>query len=321
MTAKVVVTDYTFPDLDRENAAAKDANAAFESHQCRTDDDVVAAVTGADVAVVQFAPFGERAIAALAPGAAIIRYGIGYDNIDVAAATASGHSVGYVPDYCPDEVADHTVASLLAVLRKLPMLDASVRAGRWDAVKVARPIKPFAETLVGFYGFGQIAREVHNRLAPFGFRFAAADPVADAAKLKAIGVSLMAPDALFAAADAVTLHAPATPETTGYVDSARLATMQPHAVIVNTARGAMIDEAALAKALMDGTIGGAALDVFKTEPLPADSALRAAPNLLLTPHAAWFSDAAIGRLQGLVARDIASHLAGEPLRKPVPEQR
>jgi D-3-phosphoglycerate dehydrogenase len=320
MSARVVVTDYTFPDLARESGVAKAAGAAFAAHQCKTDDEVVAAVAGAGVAVVQFAPFSARAIDALAPGAAIIRYGIGYDNIDVAAARAGGHPVGYVPDYCPDEVADHTVASLLAMLRKLPALDASVRAGAWKAVAVASPVRPFSETLVGFYGFGQIARGVHARLKPFGFRFAVADPLADAGKLKAEGIELMNAEALFAAADAVTLHAPATPETTGYVNAARLAAMQKHAIIVNTARGALIDEAALAQALVDGSIGGAALDVFNTEPLPATSPLRGAPNLMLTPHAAWYSDAAIGRLQALVAEDIASHLAGKPLRKPVPNQ-
>lgn len=320
MNAKVVVTDYTFPDLARETAAAEGAGAAFAAYQCKTDDEVVAAVAGADVAVVQFAPFSARAIAALAPGAAIIRYGIGYDNIDVAAARAGGHPVGYVPDYCPDEVADHTAASLLAMLRKLPALDASVRAGDWKAVAVASPIKPFSETMVGFFGFGQIARGVHARLRPFGFRFAAADPMADRGKLTSEGIELMTPEALFAAADAITLHAPATPETTGYVDAARLATMQANAVIVNTARGALIDEAALAQALADGSIGGAALDVFDTEPLPGTSPLRDTPNLMLTPHAAWYSDAAIGRLQGLVAEDIANHLSGKALRKPVPEQ-
>ncbi|WP_306120159.1 MULTISPECIES: C-terminal binding protein [unclassified Roseitalea] len=318
MTRKVVVTDYTFPDLERECAAARAAGARLRAHQCKSPGEVADAVRGADIAIVQFAELDADAIAGLAPGAAIIRYGIGYDNIDVRAAGARNHPVGYVPDYCPDEVADHTAASLLAMLRKLPALDASVRRNEWAAVAVAAPLKPFSDTRIGFFGFGQIARGVHRRLAPFGFAFAAADPALAAQKAGQFGIDKVDADALFATCDAISLHAPATEHTVGFVGAARLSSMRPHALIVNTARGALIDEDDLAAALRDGVIGGAALDVFAVEPLPADSPLRRAPNLLLTPHAAWYSDAAIGRLQGLVAQDIANHLAGRPLRKPVP---
>jgi D-3-phosphoglycerate dehydrogenase len=122
-----------------------------------------------------------------------------------------------------------------------------------------------------------------------------------------------------AQADILSLHAPGTPQTTGFFNAARFAKMQPHAMIVNSARGLLIDEDDLAHALGDGTIAGAALDVFQAEPLPATSPLRSAPNCLLTPHAAWYSEAAIGRLQGLVADDLAAALAGNPPRKPVPE--
>jgi D-3-phosphoglycerate dehydrogenase len=315
---RVVVTDSTFPSLEREEAAAAAAGAAFASHQCRTAEEVAAAVAGADVAVVQFAPFGAAAAAAMRPGGTVIRYGVGYDNIDLAAARAAGLRVGYVPDYCTEEVADHTAAAALMLMRKLPQLDASVRAGRWAAVEVARPMKPFADTLFGFFGLGAIGRAVLARLRPFGFRFAAADPGLSAAAAEALGVARMAPQALFAAADIVSLHAPATAETTGFVDAALLATMQPHAMIVNAARGPLVVEADLAAALRAGVIAGAALDVFGTEPLPADSPLREAPNLILTPHAAWYSDAAIGRLQDLVAGDIARALRGEAPRRPVP---
>lgn len=318
MSLRVVVTDYTFPDLDQERRAAEAAGARFEAHQCRTAHEVAEVTRGADVAVVQFAPMTRDAIEGLADGAAIIRYGIGYDNIDVDAANAGGHPVGYVPDYCPDEVAEHTAASLLAMLRKLPVLDASLRRGEWSAVVVARPLPPFAELTIGFFGFGQIARGVHQRLSGFDFSFAAADPALAPADADRLGVTVLSPDELFARCDAISLHAPATAETTGFVDADRLKAMRPGAVIINTARGALIDEAALAAALSEGSIGGAALDVFAAEPLPDDSPLRAAPNLLLTPHAAWYSDAAIGRLQRLVAADIARHLAGRPLRKPVP---
>lgn len=315
---RVVVTDYTFPGLAQEDAAARAAGADFAAHQCRSADEVAAAVAGADVAVVQFAPFTAAAVAAVRPGATVIRYGVGYDNIDVAAARAAGLKVGYVPDYCADEVADHTAAAALALLRKLFPLDASVRRGEWAAVKVARPIRPFAETVVGFFGLGAIGRGVLARLKGFGFRFIAADPGLTEAAAAGLGVEKVEADRLFAEADLVSLHAPATPATVGFVNAARLATMKPDAVIVNSARGNLIVEADLAAALVAGRIGGAALDVFGTEPLPAESPLRGAPNLILTPHAAWYSDAAIGRLQGLVAEDIARALRGEGPRRPVP---
>jgi D-3-phosphoglycerate dehydrogenase len=314
---RVVVTDATFPSLEPEEAAARAAGAAFVRASCTTDAEVAAAVAGASVAVVQFAPFGPAAAAALAPGATVIRYGVGYDNLDLAALAAHGVAAAYVPDYCTEEVADHTAAMLLALLRKLPAFDASVRTGRWEPVAIGRPLRPFAETTVGFLGFGRIAQGVAKRLAPFGFRFLAADP-AFAPGPEAPPVTPVGFDALLAGIDAVSLHAPATPATVGVIGPATLARLRPGAVLVNTARGDLIDAAAVAAALGAGRLAGAALDVFPTEPLPADSPLRSAPNLLLSPHAAWYSDAAVARLQSLVADEIARALAGRPPRRPIP---
>lgn len=315
---RVVVTDWTFPTLDQEESAAREGGAEFAAHQAKSAQEVAEAVAGARVALVQFAPFTEVAAQAMAPGGTVIRYGVGYDNIDLAAAQARGLKVGYVPDYCADEVAEHTAAMALALLRKLPQLDRSVRDGEWAAVKVARPLKPFAETTFGFFGLGQIGRAVHARLKGFGFRFAAADPGLSSQDAESLGVAVMSPEELLREADVISLHAPATAETRGWFNAARLATMRPHAVLVNSARGQLIDENDLAQALRDGTIGGAALDVFGTEPLPPGSPLRSAPNCLLSPHAAWYSDAAIGRLQGLVAEDVRRALRGEGPRRPVP---
>ena len=309
--SRVVVTDYTFPDLAQEQAAAGVDFAAF---QCRTAEEVAGAVAGAAVAVVQFAPFGPAAAAAMTAGGTVIRYGVGYNNIDLAACAKHGLRVGYVPDYCADEVADHTAAAALALLRKLTLMDASVRRGEWAAVRMAKPMKPFGQTRFGFFGLGQIGRAVLGRLRGFGFQFLAHDPGVTALE----GVEMVSAEALLQRADIISLHAPATAITTGYFNAARLATMQAHAMIVNSARGQLIVEDDLAEALQKGVIAGAALDVFHVEPLPADSKLRAAPNLLLTPHAAWYSEAAIHRLQELVAEDIARALRGEGPRKPVP---
>ncbi|WP_163852111.1 C-terminal binding protein [Pseudooceanicola aestuarii] len=313
-----MVTDYTFSDLLQETAAAESVGARLSGHQCQDTGEVARAVKGADMVLVQFAPLDATAIAGLAEGAAVVRYGIGYDNIDLKACAARGISVGYVPDYCAGEVADHAASMVLAMHRKLPQLDASVRRDEWKSVEIARPILASEDVTVGFFGFGNIARKLRDRLAPFGFSFAVSDPTLDAAQAQADGVTLMSADALFAHCDVISLHAPATPATNGVVNAERLRTMKPHAVIVNTSRGSLIDEAALAEALHAGTIGGAALDVFEKEPLPPASPLRNAPNLLLTPHSAWYSEAAIGLLQKLAGDDIVNHLSGRPLRKPVP---
>jgi len=315
---RVVVTDYTFPDLAREKAAAESLGAEFIACQCKSEDEVARAVAGATVAIVQFAQLGGAAIAGMADGGGIVRYGIGYDNIDLPSAFRRGLPVGYVPDYCTDEVADHTAALVLSSLRKLPKLDASVRAGDWAAVAVAKPIKPFAETVVGFLGLGRIGSLVMARLRPFGFHFLVADPQLDVARVNALGATSVDIATLFRESDVLSLHAPATPETTQVVNTTNLATMKPGAIIVNTARGKLVDEAALADALSQGVIGGAAMDVFEIEPLPSNSPLRTAPNLLLTPHAAWYSDAAIVKLQELVASDIKRLLSGQPPRCAVP---
>jgi D-3-phosphoglycerate dehydrogenase len=312
---RVVVTDATFPDVAKEEAAARAHGATFERHACKTADEVAAALKGADVAVVQFAPLTRAAIAGLAPGATAIRYGVGYNNFDVAALNDHAIKAAYVPDYCTAEVADHTAASILALLRKLPALDASVRKGDWAAVAVSRPLKSFAQTTIGFLGFGRIAQEVASRLAPFGFQFIAHDPYFAGSFPRLTLVDL---PTLLAQSDALTLHAPATPETTGIINAPNLSRMKPTAVLVNTARGDLIVEPDLAAALTAGNLAGAALDVFQTEPLPADNPLRQAPNLLLGPHAAWYSDVAVDRLQSLVADEITRALTGRGVRKPIP---
>ncbi len=318
MNARVVVTDYALPDLDRERDAARCCGATFSAHQCRSDEEVAGAVEGAAVVAVQFATFGPRSARAVRPGASVIRYGVGYDNIDLAAASEAGLRLGYVPDYCTEEVADHTAAAILTLLRKLAQLDRSVRAGDWAAVRHAAPLKPLAETTVGFFGLGQIGRRVLARLRAFGLAFIAADPGVSASEADALGVRLVGPERLLEESDVLSLHASATPETRGFLNAASLRRMRPHAFVVNSARGTLIREADLADALREGTIAGAALDVFDEEPLPEGSPLRTAPNVILTPHAAWYSDAAIGRLQRRVADDIRRALQGELPRRPVP---
>lgn len=318
MTDLVVVTDATFPDVEVEAAAARAGGARLRRCDCKTDDDVVREVAGARVAVVQFAPFTARAVAALAPGATVIRYGVGYNNLDTDAMRAAGVRGAYVPDYCTDEVADHTAAMILSRLRKLPAFDSSVRAGDWQAVGVARPMPAFRDTTVGFFGFGRIAQSVAARLAPFGFRLIACDPFLGAAGHTSPAVESVSFEGLLARADCISLHAPATKETISVFGAGAFTAMKRTAILVNSARGDLVVEADLAAALCAGTIAGAALDVFMAEPLPAKSPLRGAPNLSLSPHAAWYSDVAVRELQRLVADEIARALRGDPVRRPIP---
>lgn len=316
--ARVVVTDSNFPTLDREHAAAADGGAEFEAHQCRSAEEVENVLRGAEVAVVQFAPVTAAAIAGMAAGGRLIRYGVGFNNIDVSAARSSGREVAYVPDYCTDEVADHTATLALALYRQVAAFDADVRAGRWGVQHLPHAIQASSAMQVGFLGLGRIGRATLARLKPFGFSFLVSDPAISFAEAQTLGVELRDRAELLAVADLVILHLPLTPETRYIIDAKALAGMKRGAMVVNTARGGLIQEEALAEALSSGHIAGAALDVFETEPLPQESPLRKAPNVLLSPHAAWYSNLAVNRLQALVADEITRALQGRPPRCPVP---
>lgn len=315
---RIVVTDATFPRLDHERAVAERHGAVLEEARCSDHKGVLEAATGTNVLLVQFARITSEVIDRLAPRASIVRYGIGLDNIDLEAAREKGVSVAYVPDYATGEVADHTAALILAALRKLLPLDRSVRNGTWDPVGLAKPIKAFANSTVAFIGFGRIGREVHSRLKPFGFDFVVSDPFADHGALQELGVRCVDVDVLFRSADVITLHAPLTSETRHVINANRLASMKPTAVIVNTARGGLIDIAALEDALRAGRIGGAALDVFEQEPLPMMSRLRGIGNVILTPHVAWYSEQSSERVQSLAADEVDRALSGRPARCPAP---
>lgn len=292
--------------------------ANLEEARCVSEEDVVNAASGTDVLFVQFAKVTRNAMSKLAPNALIIRYGIGLDNLDLVAARELGVKVVYVPDYATGEVADHTVALILTALRKIIPLDKSVRDGGWDPVGIAKPVKGFSESVAGFVGFGRIGRDVHARLKPFGFSTIVSDPFTSESALSELGAKGVDLDTLFSTADVITLHAPLTSATNNIVNAHRLSQMKSTAVVVNTARGGLVDPIALAEALQARHIGGAALDVFEKEPLPADSALRRCPNVILTPHAAWYSTRSTEQLQALAADEMDRHLSGKAPRCPAP---
>ncbi|WP_081744795.1 C-terminal binding protein, partial [Arthrobacter sp. H14] len=303
MTGGLVVTDQIFGNVTRERALAEQLGLEFNDFQCRTEEECAEAVAGANVVLVNFAPITRRVLEALEPGTAVIRYGIGYDNVDIAAASELGIRVCNVPDYGADTVADHTVALLLALLRKVSLLDRAVRERGWLNPGDLGPLRGFADTTVGLIGTGRIGRAVSARLKPFGFTITAYDPYVDPAELAAIGIESVDFNTLLSSAHAVSLHAPLTDANHHLIGRESLSRMRPDAVIVNTSRGGLVDQHALASALRSGQLGGAALDVFEPEPLEADSELREINNVLLTPHAAFFSDASLANLQRLATEE------------------
>ena len=247
---------------------------------------------------------------------AVVRYGIGVDNVDVAAAARRGIAVANVPDYCVNEVADHTLALILAGTRKLAVGWEAARAGRWGLAAL-RPLPASRDLSVGLVGFGKIARAVARRVRACGFRLLAADPYVAAEAMRRLGAAKVELPALLESADVVSLHLPLTGETRHLIGLAELRVMKPTALLVNTARGGLVDEAALAAALAEGRLAGAALDVLEEEPPRPDHPLLGLDRVLVTPHAAWFSERAERELRRRAAAEVRRVLRGRPPRHPV----
>jgi D-3-phosphoglycerate dehydrogenase len=315
---RLVVTDMTFPDDDAEREVAAETGAEYRRFTCEDEQETIEAVRGANVALVNFAPVTGAVLAALAPSATVVRYGIGVDNVDLDAAARRGIRVANVPDYGSGTVADHAAAVLLALLRKLPEYHRRVAGGGWPAPSDLAPVVGLSSVTVGLVGTGRIGRALAARLAPFGMTVLGFDPYADADDLAAAGITACPFDELLRRSHAVSLHAPATEETHHLIDSAAIEQMPHGAVLVNTARGSLVDTDAVVAALRSGRLGGAGLDVVEGEPLSPDAELRRMHNLILTPHAAFYSEESVRRLQQLAAQEARRALLGEPLRCPVP---
>jgi len=240
----------------------------------------------------------------------VVRYGVGYDTVDVAAATARGVWVVNVPDYGTTEVADHALALILALLRGVTRLDRSVRGGDWD-FEAGGELRRLSELTLGVVGCGRIGSAVVERAAAFGFEVLGTD-VRDVVRPPAAAVAL---DTLLERADVVTVHAPLDETTRHLVDPRR---MRPGAFLVNTARGGLVDGAAVLAALHDGTLAGAALDVLEAEP-PADLELVRHPRVIATPHTAWYSRESMRQVKEEVAREALRLVRGERPRCPVNE--
>ncbi len=307
----IVVTDYTFPDLALETALITQGGCDLVGYHCKSEAELIAAVAGADAVITQFARVNANVIAAMTQARAIVRYGIGVDNVDLDAARALGIPVSNIPDYCIDEVADHTLAFILGLTRQVATHTADLRAGQWRLAVPVPGMRVLREQTVGVVGFGRIGREVVARLRAFKCRVLVHDPVVAPDAIAASGAVATPLQELLAASDIVTLHCPSSPATRRMVRAETLATMKRGALLVNVARGDLVDTDALVAALQSGQLGAAALDVFDPEPLPLAHPLRSLPNLIVAPHIASVSPTAVRALREGAAQRALQAALGE----------
>lgn len=307
----VAVTDHVFPNIDaeRELLAAAGHELRYEGN-ATTPEEVRAAVAGADGVLNCYAPMPAQVIESLEGCRVIARYGIGLDTIDLPAATERGILVTNVPDYCIDEVSDHALALILGLARGVVRLDRSVRAGGWTPTE-ARPLHRLRGRTLGLVGFGRIARRLAEKGAALGFRLVATDPFVPAAAMADAGVEARELDELLAESDVVSIHAPLTEESRHLIGAKELTLMKPGAILVNTSRGPLVDVAAVREALETGRLGGVALDVLEVEPPAADDPLLRRPDVVITPHAAFYSEESMAELQRKAAEQVVAGLAGE----------
>lgn len=271
------------------------------------DADPVALAAEADAVLTTYFPLGADEIARLSQCRIIARYGIGVDNIDLVAARDRGIVVTNVPDYSVEEVAVHTLLLILGLLRRLPAAAQAAASGNWD-VKALRPIPRVSELTFGVIGLGRIGRRVIDLLSPLGGRIIGHDPFVSTPPtgIEATG----SVDELLSRCDVLTLHVPLTADTRHLVDADALRLMRPGAVLVNTSRGPLVDTQALATALREGRLAGAALDVLEREPADVE-VVAGVPNLLLTPHMAYYSESSLREAQRKAATQIVKVLTGQ----------
>ncbi|TSA07359.1 MAG: C-terminal binding protein [Planctomycetaceae bacterium] len=311
---KVAITDYSFPNLDVEEgilcpqghqiAAWKEKHSALQLPELLAD---------ADAVITQFAPLTADVIQSMHRARVIVRYGIGVDNVDLLAAKARGIPVCNVPDYCIDEVADQTLAFMLATTRQVLSNCHAVREGRWGLATPLEQMRTLRDLTVGLVGFGRIGREVAARLQPFHCRVLVHDPAVTDAAVQKSGCHSARMDQLFAESDLISLHCPSMPQTRGMINRDSLSAMKQGAILINVARGDLIDSDALCEALLKKHLSAAALDVFTPEPIPSDHPMLQMENVIFASHIASCSVRAVRTLRETAATIAAMALRGEPL--------
>ena len=310
---KVVVINpgYENYDIERELLEPLGAEVIVPERDCDTEDLIISTAGDADAILVREGPVTARVIDSLTNLKVIARYGVGVDNVDLEAARQRKIYGCIVPNYGNEDVSDHAMALLLACIRTLPIRDKNVRSGIFETDIVSEIHRTTGRNL-GIIGYGKIARVFHRKWQGFlPARVLIYDPFVDADTIAKGGAEKVEIGTLLKEADYISIHAPLTPETRHLIDESALKKMKTTAVVVNTSRGAIIDTMALAKALEDGQIFAAGIDVFEKEPLPVDHPLVSVPNVILTPHLAWYSKESTRDLQTGAAMEVKRVLSGE----------
>jgi D-3-phosphoglycerate dehydrogenase len=311
----VAVADSVFPNLDPARAVLAKIGAEMRVAEKPAPDSIAQVARDADALLVTYAKITADMIRQMPRCRIIARFGIGVDNVDIPAATAAGVVVTRVPDYCIDEVSDHTMALLLALVRKIPFANSRAQAGRWEMPAVV-PIHRLRGRVLGLVGFGRIPQLVAPKARAFGLKIVTYDPYVRDEITTAAGVTRVDFAELLKISDYISIHAPLMPETAGLFNADAFRKMKPTAYLINTARGPIVDETALARALDAGQLAGAALDVLSQEP-PTASPLMSRDNVILTPHMSFYSVESLVELQTKAAEEVVRVLSGEAPRSPV----
>jgi D-3-phosphoglycerate dehydrogenase / 2-oxoglutarate reductase len=312
---RVVISDDRFGRNDQEEAVLEAIGAGLEVFRCSTEDEVIEAARTADAILLNQAPATARVIQALENCRIISRYGSGYDNVDVAAATARGIWVSNVPGYCADEVAEHALALILSCARAIPVKDRGVRTGGWN---INRPIHRMTGRILGIVGFGSSGRALYEKARSFGFsRIIVADPHGREKLGSTSPAEPVSLSTLLEQADFVSLHVPLNKGTRHLLGAEAFARMKRGSILVNTSRGAVVDEAALVAALRDGTVSSCGLDVLEREPPESGNPLLQMENVILTDHCAYYSEESIAVLKRKTAENAREVLLGRRPFTPV----
>ena len=315
----VVVTANIFPGLETEKEVLAPYKVELVKRPCQNQEQLAEAGKDAVALLVGNVDINAEVLSHFPHCLAIVKPSVGVDNIDIDAATAAGVCVANVPDYGTDEVATHAMALLLNGIRYVDAEAAAVRGGRWQP-KPPYPIQRSAGRTLGIIGFGRIGQSVARKASGFDWRVLAWDPYLDDEVIRRGGAEPAEFETLLGQSDFVTLHLPLTEETQGMIDASALAKMKPGAFLVNTARGGVVDSAALLQAVDSGQIAGAAVDVVDEEPPPPDHPLYRTDRILVTAHVAWYSEQAFRDVRVKAVEEVARVLGGQlPLNLLNPE--
>lgn len=319
---KVVIADFDFGDVDVERGILEAAGAEVIALQSRSEDDLLEAAEDCAAMINQYARVGSKTIAAMKKCEVIARYGVGVDIVDVDAATQKGILVTNVLDYCTEEVADHAIALWMALARKLPDYDRATHKGVWKW-QSGQPINRLRGRTMGVVSFGKIGQAIAARAQAFGVNVIAYDPFLLAEVAAQHKAELVDKADLLARSDYILMQAPMTAETRYFLSDAEFAAMKPGAILVNTGRGPTVDDKALYRALTNGHLASAGLDDPEEEPAkraswsPDDNPIFTLPNVLVTPHAAHYSEESIRAARITAATQVALVLTGQAPEYPV----